>query len=77
MTSSTALPIDGARIGARPFTSISEEKKRAARRAGVQVADDRARDATTAAPAAKPCTKRRPASVSASGASAHSAEATV
>jgi hypothetical protein len=76
VTSSTALPIDGASTGARPFTSMSEEKKRAA---AVPECRSRttARDATTAAPAAKPCTKRRPASVSASGASAHSAEATV
>ena len=76
VTSSTWPPITGARIGARPVTSISIEKKRTSATPS-WVSRTIARAITIPAAPVAPCTKRSPASAHTVGAAAHSAEASV
>ena len=67
VTSSTALPSDGARMGASP-SRASARRRSEPRRCPMEVTHDRA-EATTAAPAARPWTSRSPTRATTPGAS--------
>ena len=71
---STALPIVGARTGARPLTSISREKSRAVAMPEV-TSRTMARERTTPAAAVKPWMNRSTARIAIEGATAQSREA--
>jgi hypothetical protein len=74
-SSSSCAPSTGARIGATPMMSISEENTRTAEAPECR---SRTTACATTMPAAppKPCTKRSAVSVRTSGATAHSSDAT-